>query len=100
RRVHEKAVPIIRSIQGFKAYYVVYGADAMVTTISVFEDHTATDECNRRIMDFIRHNLGPMLVSQPVAFAGTVIVQKAGLGGVFQHTTHCLPFQVWDWQRP
>ena len=57
---------------------MVYGADAMVTTISVFEDHTATDECNRRIMDFIRHNLGPMLVSQPVAFAGTVIVQKAG----------------------
>ncbi len=29
-------------------------------------------------MDFIRHHVGPMLASQPVAFAGTVIVQKAG----------------------
>ena len=79
---------------------VVYGADARVTTGSVCEDHTAAYECNRHIMDFIRHNGGPMLARQPVAFAGTVIVQKAGLGGVFQHTTHCLPFQVWDWQRP
>ena len=100
RRMHKEAVPISRSIRGFKAYDVGYGADAMVTTGSVCEDQSAADECNRRLRDFIRHHLGPMLASQPVAFAGTVIVQKAGLGGVFQHTTHCLPFQVWDWQRP
>jgi len=57
---------------------VVYGDDAMVTTVSVFEDHTAAKACYRRIMDFIRHNVGPMLASQPVAFAGTVIVHTAG----------------------
>jgi hypothetical protein len=78
RRINEEAVPIIRSIQGFKAYYVVYGNDDMVTTVSVFEDQAAAEECNRRIMDFIRQNLGPMLASQPVAFAGTVLVHQAG----------------------
>ena len=55
----------------FKAYCGVYGADAMVPTVSVCEDHPAAKECNRRIMDFIRHHMGPMLASQPVAFAGT-----------------------------
>ena len=38
-------------------YDVVYGAAAMVTNISVLEDHTATESCHRRIMDFIRHTL-------------------------------------------
>jgi hypothetical protein len=60
------------------AYSVAYGADAMVTTGSVFEDYTAADECHRRSMPCIRHQVGPMLASPPVAFADTVIVYKAG----------------------
>ena len=71
RRMHKEAVPISRSIRGFKAYYVVYRADAMVTTVRVCEDHTAAEAWNRRIMDCIRHQVGPMLASQPAAFAGT-----------------------------
>jgi hypothetical protein len=78
RRINEEGLPIIRSIRGFKAYYVVYRDDDMVTTVSVFEDQAAAEECNRRIMDFIRQDLGPMLASQPVALAGTVIVHQAG----------------------
>ena len=42
---------------------VVYEADALVTTGTVFEDHPAAEACNRRIMDFLRQNLGPMLTS-------------------------------------
>jgi hypothetical protein len=44
----------------------------MVTTVSVFEDHTVADETNRRIMDFIRHPRGLMLASQPMAFVGAL----------------------------
>jgi hypothetical protein len=58
--MHGEAGPIIRSIRGFKAYDVVYGADDMVTTGSVLEDHTAADECHRRVMDCIRHHVGPL----------------------------------------
>jgi len=50
----------------------------MVTTGSVLEDHIAGEAGNRRIRDFIRHHVGPMLASHPVTFAGTVIVHKAG----------------------
>ena len=62
---------MIRRIRGFQAYHVVYGAEAMVTTGSVCEDHPAAEACHRRIMDCIRHHVGPMLARQPVAFAGT-----------------------------
>jgi hypothetical protein len=78
RRTNEGAVPLISSMPGFKAYYMAYADDDTVTAISVFEDQAATEECNRRIMDWIRQNLGPLLVSPPVATAGRVIVHKAG----------------------
>jgi hypothetical protein len=54
RRVHEEAVPTIRSLRGCQAYDVVYGADARVTTGRVLEDRTAADECHRRIRDIFR----------------------------------------------
>ena len=63
---------------GYSKDDVVYGADARVTTGSVCEDHPAAEACHRYIVDFIQHHVRPMLARQPVAFAGTVIVQKAG----------------------
>jgi hypothetical protein len=50
----------------------------MVTTGSVLGDQTAAEACHRRITDFIRHHVGPMLASQFVAFAGAVIVHQVG----------------------
>ena len=50
----------------------------MVTIVSVLEDHTAAEACHRRIRDFIRHPVGPMLARQPVALAGMVIVHTGG----------------------
>lgn len=74
RRVKEGAIPIISSVQGFMGYYVVYGADDMVTTISIFNDHAGAEESNRRMLGWIKDNVAPLLVSPPIASAGTVIV--------------------------
>jgi hypothetical protein len=52
----------------------------MVTTGSVLEDHPAADECHRRMMDFIRHHVGPMLALHPVAFAGHGARAESRLG--------------------
>ena len=41
RRVHEGTLSIVSNLAGFKAFYVVYGDDDLVTTVSVFEDQTA-----------------------------------------------------------
>ena len=77
-RVDKEVVPIISSIPGFMAYYVIYGEDDTVVTVSVFEDKGAAEDCNKQIMGWIRENLGPMLASSPEAMEGEVIVHKTG----------------------
>jgi hypothetical protein len=74
RRVKEGAIPIISAVPGFLGYYVVYGADDVVTTISLFNDHAGAEESNRRVLDWIKDNVAPLLASAPTATAGTVIV--------------------------
>jgi len=76
RRVHEGTLPIVSSIAGFKVYYVIYGDDDLVTTVSIFEGQMAAEECNRRMMDWIQQNVGSMMAGPLMALAGTVIVHK------------------------
>ena len=74
RRIKEGAIPIVSDVPGFKGYYVVYAPDDTVTTISLFTDHAAAEESNRRILDWIRRELAPLLDGAPTAVAGPVIV--------------------------
>ena len=78
RRINEEALSIISGVPGFNAYYVLYGEDDTVVTVSVFEDKAGAEECNRQAMGWIRDNLGPMLVEPPEAMEGEVIVHKTG----------------------
>ena len=78
RRVQEGALPIVSSISGFQAYYVVYGDEDMVVTVSVFADKAAAEESNRQIMGWIKENLGPLLAGPPDAIEGEVMVSQIG----------------------
>jgi heme-degrading monooxygenase HmoA len=78
RRVNEEALSIVSGVPGFQAYYVIYGEDDTVVTVSVFEDRAGAEECNKQIMAWIRENMGPMLVTPPEAMEGEVIVHKTG----------------------
>lgn len=74
RRVKEGAIPIISDVPGFRAYYVVYAPDDTVTAISIFDDHAGAAESNRRGLEWIEHNLAPLLAGPAEAVAGPVIV--------------------------
>ena len=39
RRIKEGAIPIISDVEGFRAYYLVYTPDDIVTAISIFNDY-------------------------------------------------------------
>ena len=47
KRVNEGALPLVTSIAGFKAYYLVYSDDDTVTTLSVYATKAAAEEANR-----------------------------------------------------
>ena len=74
RRIKEGAIPIISDVDGFMAYYVVYAPDDTVTAISIFNNFAGAEEANRRVLDWIEKNLGPLLVGPATAIAGPVIV--------------------------
>jgi hypothetical protein len=54
------------------------GMDGHKDTMAVVTSIHSSVRFNRRSMDCIQYHVGPMLVRQPVAFAGTVIVHQAG----------------------
>jgi len=74
RRIKEGAIPIISDVPGFMAYYVVYAPDDTVVAISIFNNYAGAEESNRRVLTWIEKNLGPLLVGQATALAGSVIV--------------------------
>jgi hypothetical protein len=74
-RVQAGAVPIVRSVPGFVAYYVVHGQDDTITTVSIYRDRVGAEEANQRMLPWIRANMGDLLVSPPTGLEGAVIVQ-------------------------
>ncbi len=74
RRIKEGAIPIIGDVEGFMAYYVVYGPDDTVTAISIFNDYAGAEESNKRVVAWIEQSLAPLLVGPATAMAGPVIV--------------------------
>ncbi len=76
RRVKEGMIPIVSDVPGFRAYYVVYAPDDMVTAISIFDDYAGAQESNRRGLEWIENHLAPLLTGPATAVAGPVIVHS------------------------
>lgn len=74
RRVKDGAIPIISSVDGFQAYYVIYAPDDTVTAVSIFDSVAGAEESNRRGLDWIKDNLEPLMEGTVTAVAGPVIV--------------------------
>src|SRR5436305_13839597 len=74
RRTKEGAIPIIRDVAGFMAYYVVYAPDDTVTALSLFNNFAGAEEANRRAPAWIEQHLCPLLVGPASAMAGQVTV--------------------------
>ncbi len=74
-RVEEGFVPIVSSVPGFVAYYVISEGDGTVFSINIFEDKAGADESTRRAADWVEENLVSLLPSAPDVASGEVIVQ-------------------------
>ena len=73
-RIKEGVVARISSVPGFRAYYVIYAPDDLVTAISVFDNAASAEKANRRALAWIEKELAPLLAGPATAMAGPVIV--------------------------
>ena len=72
---HEDEIPqLIGGINGFKAYYVVKGGDAM-TSVSVFDDQAGAEESNRAAAAWLAENLPDAGVASPQMTAGESVIR-------------------------
>ena len=74
-RVEEGFVPIVSSVPGFVAYYVISEGDGTVFSINIFEDKAGADESTRRAADWVEENIASLVSSTPDVASGKVIVQ-------------------------
>ena len=73
-RVEAGAVPIMKKMDGFKAYYMVYGPDDTVYSITLFTNKVAAEGATAKLMPWIKENLGPLFTSFPEPIDGEVAV--------------------------
>jgi hypothetical protein len=75
--VNEGFVPIISTIPGFVALYLVDAGGGVMISTSVFQDQSGAEESNRRAADYVRQNLASLLPNPPQITAGEVVAYKA-----------------------
>jgi hypothetical protein len=63
-------------MDGFKAYYLVMGADDTVMALSLFTNKTVADESTQKLMPWIKENLGPLLASPTEVIDGEVVISE------------------------
>ena len=74
KRVKAGALPAMKKMDGFKAYYLVAGADDTIIAVSLFTNKTVAEGSTQKLMPWIKENLGPLLASPTEATDGEVVV--------------------------
>ena len=65
---------LITGIDGFKAYYLIRGADGEATSITAYESESGAEESNRRAAEWLRENAADLSVSAPEVTAGETVI--------------------------
>jgi hypothetical protein len=74
KRVAAGALPVMKKMDGFKAYFLVAGADDTIMAISLFTNKAVAQTSTQTLMAWIKENLGPLLASPTEATDGEVLV--------------------------
>jgi hypothetical protein len=74
KRVEAGALPAMKKMDGFKAYYLILGTDDAVIAVSLYSSKAVAEGSTQKLMPWIKENLGPLLASPTEPIDGTVAV--------------------------
>jgi hypothetical protein len=74
KRVEAGALPAMKKMDGFKAYYLILGADDAVIAVSLYSSKAVAEGSTQKLMPWIKENLGPLLATPTEPIDGTVAV--------------------------
>ncbi len=76
KRVKAGAVPVMKQMDGFAAYYLIAGAEDTITAVSLYTNKAVAESSTQKLMPWIKENLGPLMVSGTEAIDGEVLVSE------------------------
>jgi hypothetical protein len=74
KRVEAGALPVMKTMDGFKAYYLIFGAEDTVIAVSLYSNKAVAEGSTQKLMPWIKENLGPLLAAPTEAIDGEVEV--------------------------
>src|SRR5216683_5857105 len=74
KRVKDGALPVMKQMDGFKAYYLVMGADDTVIAVSLYTNKVIAEASTQKLPPWIKENLGPLMASPTEPIDGEVVV--------------------------
>jgi heme-degrading monooxygenase HmoA len=77
RRVQESFVPMIRSMPGFRGYYLLDGGPDVLITISMFDSADEAFASNAGAADWVRNNVLEFTRGMPEVMIGNALVVEA-----------------------
>jgi hypothetical protein len=75
--VNDGFLPIVESVPGFVAYYVVDAGDGMASSITICEDKTGVDESTSRAAEWVEEHALEFIGSGPAVVTGAVTAEIA-----------------------
>jgi len=75
--VKDGFLPIVESVPGFVAYYVVDAGDGMAASITICEDKTGVDESTSRAAEWVEEHALELIESGPAVVTGAVTAETA-----------------------
>ena len=75
-QVNDGFLPIVQSIPGFVAYYIVDIGRGIGISISIFEDQDGAERSAAEAKEYIRENLASLFPNPPEIMDGEVLVKS------------------------
>jgi hypothetical protein len=76
RRVREGFVPMMRQIQGFRAYYLLDGGPDVLITVSIFDSADEAFASNEKAADWVRDNVLEFTKGMPEVMVGHTLIAE------------------------
>jgi hypothetical protein len=75
--VKDGFLPIVESVPGFVACYVVASGDGLATSIAICEDKAGVDESTSRAAEWVEEHALDLIESGPAVVTGAVLAETA-----------------------
>jgi hypothetical protein len=76
KRVREGALPVMKKMDGFKAYYLIKGGNDTIIAISLYSNQAVAEGSTAKLMPWIKENLGPIMTGPTDPTDGEVMIAE------------------------